>query len=221
MDTRVSLSQPGSGPNGGSYYNPVFIAPFVGSLAATKSRQLTLSSSNCPIPPFAKAIAANVTVVAPAGSSTGATRVTVYQGDGPLFPSTATTTNYFYAGAIYGVASNNAIVPVDATGKIRVFADQATDGVIDVTGFFSSDPDGMVFVPTPSCRLVDTRLPNAELTAYYNTNEPGKALPSNGGGRIPGNSGPSDQPRPLPLPRFLGAARAARSRAILLHTIST
>ena len=38
MDTRSNLSQPGSAPNGGSYYNPVFVAPFVGTLGANESR---------------------------------------------------------------------------------------------------------------------------------------------------------------------------------------
>jgi hypothetical protein len=86
-------------------------------------------SGVCAIPPTAKAVAVNLTVVLP----TAAGYLTVYPAGTPL--PLASTLN-FRAGI---VRANNAVLPLSAGGQITVFCGMgsgSTDFLLDVTGWF-------------------------------------------------------------------------------------
>src|SRR5581483_4159466 len=58
-----------------------------------------------------------------------------------------------------GVIAVAAIVAADAAGNISVEANQSTDFIIDINGYFAA-PGGsgaLLFYPLPPCRVVDTR----------------------------------------------------------------
>jgi hypothetical protein len=62
---------------------------------------------------------------------------------------------------------NSVIAPIGADGKIKVFASNQTDVIVDVMGWFGTAGQSE-YVETPSDRLLDTRLPAfgaAKLTA--------------------------------------------------------
>jgi hypothetical protein len=58
------------------------------------------------------------------------------------------------------VKANAAIVAGGSGGQISVYADGTTDVVLDVSGYFTTDPASYVFVPITPCRVVDTRINN-------------------------------------------------------------
>jgi hypothetical protein len=53
--------------------------------------------------------------------------------------------------------ANSALVTGGTGGNISVYAMNTTDFILDVTGYFSENPNGMVYVPVPPCRIIDTR----------------------------------------------------------------
>src|ERR1700722_18543701 len=55
------------------------------------------------------------------------------------------------------VKANAAFVTGGTGGNISVYADQTTDFVLDVSGYFTDNPNGLVYVPVPPCRVIDTR----------------------------------------------------------------
>ncbi|MFN2387002.1 MAG: IPT/TIG domain-containing protein [Thermoanaerobaculia bacterium] len=98
------------------------------ALAAGAGRTFTVTGQ-CNIPASAKAVSANVTVTGP--SSGG--HLTVFPGGTPL--STASTIN-FAAGQ---TRANNAVLPLDAAGRLGVRCVQAsgaTHFLLDVNGYF-------------------------------------------------------------------------------------
>jgi hypothetical protein len=117
VDTRASQGFP-----------PAFGPP---SLVAGASRTFPVqSSASCPIPAAAQAYSFNVTAV-PAGPSGF---ITAYPTGQPL-PLAATLV--WSGGAL---TSNAAVVPAGTNGSIDVYANVATDIVIDINGYYA--PNG-------------------------------------------------------------------------------
>jgi hypothetical protein len=54
--------------------------------------------------------------------------------------------------------ANSAFVTGGMGGNISVYADNTTDFVLDVSGYFTDNPSGLVYVPVPPCRIIDTRI---------------------------------------------------------------
>lgn len=132
MDTRASSGMTGA-----------FGPP---SLNGSLTRTLPIASSSCGIPPTARAYALNVTAV-PAGPlgflsvwPTGVARPGV------------STLNSFEG----RVVANSAIVPAGTSGSIDLYATNATDVVVDITGYFT-ETGNLVFYPMTPCRVIDTR----------------------------------------------------------------
>jgi hypothetical protein len=114
VDTRASQGFP-----------PAFGPP---SLVAGASRTFPVqSSASCPIPAAAQAYSFNVTAV-PAGPSGF---ITAYPTGQPL-PLAATLV--WSGGAL---TSNAAVVPAGTNGSIDVYANVATDIVIDINGYYA------------------------------------------------------------------------------------
>jgi lysophospholipase L1-like esterase len=58
------------------------------------------------------------------------------------------------------VKANAALATGGSGGAISVYATNATDLVLDVSGYFTSAPAADVYVPVTPCRVVDTRVNN-------------------------------------------------------------
>src|ERR1700679_3958610 len=105
--------------------------------------------------------ALNVTVV-PHG---GLGALTVY---GAGVPTPAASTLNSYDGR---VKSNYALVAGGAgTGMVSVWASDATDVILDVSGYFVQAPStgqAMLYTPVTPCRLIDTRNPAGPLGGPY------------------------------------------------------
>ena len=101
------------------------------------------------IPAGASAVALNITSVAPAQPGF----VTVWPCD--VARPDASNLNYVVGGAV----ANSVIAPVGASGKVCFYSNQATDFLVDITGWFSGTTDGAAspFVGATPRRVVDTR----------------------------------------------------------------
>ncbi len=98
------------------------------SLSAMKARTVPIPTSNCSIPASAAAYEADFVVVPPAGTSVG--WLAAWQDD-ITWPGTVVLN------AVQGgIVGNTAIVSAGADGGIQVMATNATDLVIDLTGYF-------------------------------------------------------------------------------------
>jgi hypothetical protein len=53
--------------------------------------------------------------------------------------------------------ANAALLNGGTNGDISVYASNTTDFVLDISGYFSTSTDGLVYVPVPPCRIIDTR----------------------------------------------------------------
>jgi hypothetical protein len=111
------------------------------------SRDFALPNGACGIPTTAKAYALNVTVVP--GGPLG--YLTIWPTGQPQ--PTVSTLN-----SLDGrIKANAAIVPAGTGGAITVYASAATDVVLDINGYFTSDTGQLAFYPVTPCRVVDTR----------------------------------------------------------------
>lgn len=104
--------------------------PLGGPQLGAGARRLLPLNGSCGLPPAARAISANVTVVA--GAAAG--HVVIWPGDASLPP---TSTLNFRAGQ---VRANNAVLPLSSDGTRTLFAldasADAVDLVLDVNGWF-------------------------------------------------------------------------------------
>ncbi|MGD0908784.1 MAG: choice-of-anchor D domain-containing protein [Candidatus Acidiferrales bacterium] len=128
------------------------IGPFAGpSITGGTSRSFTIpQSSTCNIPPAAAAYSLNVAVIpsSPLGFLT-------------LWPTGQAQPVAAIVSSVDGrVRSNAAIVPAGANGAISVYASNTTDVVLDINGYFTTDPSALQFYPVTPCRVVDTRPTN-------------------------------------------------------------
>jgi outer membrane protein assembly factor BamB len=128
-----------------------------GRLLANTPATFNVTSQNrpgSPIPPGATAVTGNVTVV----GSTNSWAVFL----GPV-PDAApgTSTINFNAGQVKG---NSLTVALGAGGTLSATymstAGNTTDLVFDVTGYYTADASGAVYVPMAPARLLDTRSGN-------------------------------------------------------------
>jgi hypothetical protein len=117
------------------------------SITGGTSRYFPIPQSGCNIPSTALAYSLNITAV-PHGFlgyltvwPTGLTRPVV-------------STLNSYDGR---VKANAAIVPAGTGGAISAFVTDTTDMVIDIDGYFVSDPTQLAFYPLAPCRVFDTR----------------------------------------------------------------
>jgi Beta-propeller repeat len=119
------------------------------SLAADTIRSLPMPASACNLPDTAQGYSLNVGVLpqAPLGF------LTVWPAGSPL-PQVGTL------GSPSGSpVSNAALVPAGSNGAISIYANAATDVIIDADGYFAppGSPGALYFFPLPPCRVVDTR----------------------------------------------------------------
>jgi hypothetical protein len=124
--------------------------PFGGpSIPASSSRNFTIPSSPCGIPANAAAYSLNLTVVplGPLGF------LSVWAA-GQSQPSVSTLNS-----SDGRIKANAAIVPAGANGAITVFASNPTNVIVDINGYFISDPTNqlLAFYPLTPCRIADTR----------------------------------------------------------------
>ena len=135
MDTRNL-----SGPLGG---------PFI---AGGTTRAIPVPSSACGIPANASAYSLNFTVV-PRGALA---YLSVWAAGQPQ--PVVSTLNSLDGSTI----ANAAIVPAGAAGAIDAYANDDTDLIVDINGYFAPPAiNSLQFYPLPPCRVLDTRNPTA------------------------------------------------------------
>ena len=115
-------------------------------------RDFPLPQGQCNIPPNASAYSLNVTVVP--HQQLG--YLTVWP-TGEMQPPVSTMNS------VDGrVKANAAIVPAGLGGSVSAFANGTTDVIVDINGYFASaNAMALAFYPLSSCRMIDTRGPNA------------------------------------------------------------
>ena len=124
--------------------------PFGGpNLAASVSRDFTIQGS-CGIPANAQAYSLNLTVV-PLGPL----------GFLSAWPAGQPQPGVSTLNSLDGrIKANAAIVPAGTGGAITLFANQPTDAIIDINGYFvpAIGNANLAFYPLTPCRIADTRL---------------------------------------------------------------
>jgi hypothetical protein len=136
---RIMDSRNATGPFGGPY------------IGGGKIRVIAIPSSACGVPSSAVAYSLNITVV-PHGALA---YLTVWP-DGQPQPFVSTL-NSFDGSTI----ANAAIVPSGTAGAIDAYADDDTDLIIDINGYFVPPAAGTLpFFPLQPCRVLDTRNAN-------------------------------------------------------------
>lgn len=122
------------------------------ALVSGVERSFVIPSSPCSIPTTARAYALNVTVV-PKGPLS---YITMWPTGVPQpFVSTLNS-------ADGRVKANAAIVPAGSAGAVSVMATDATELVLDISGYFI-ESTGLAFYPLTPCRVLDTRNPTGSL----------------------------------------------------------
>jgi len=121
-------------------------------LSAGETRTFSVPASNVcrNIPSSALAYVMNVTLV-PRG---GVDFVTVSKG-GEARPQ------FFTVRSPDGlIVANSAVVPAGPGGTVNVYASNATDMLIDISGYFTDDAaaSSLAFYPLTPCRVLDTRI---------------------------------------------------------------
>jgi hypothetical protein len=147
----------GSGPVGGSGGGSVgAVAPASRRFQPNQRIELQVVGENVvgpdgvarAIPAGTSAVALNITAVTPALPGF----VTVWPCD--VGRPDASNLNFVSGGAV----ANSVIAPVGASGKVCFYSNQATDFLVDITGWFSGSTNGVTtFVGATPRRMVDTR----------------------------------------------------------------
>ena len=118
------------------------------SLAAGTARTFPVQSSSCGTSSTAAAYSLNFTVVPPGPLGF----LTTWPAGQPM-PNASTLNSYLGT-----VVANAAIVPAGTGGAISAFANNATDVLFDVNGYFAPPlSSGLRFYPVTPCRIADTR----------------------------------------------------------------
>ncbi|HEX8811490.1 MAG TPA: hypothetical protein VF742_05815, partial [Terracidiphilus sp.] len=117
-------------------------------LTGGQAREFPVLTSPCMVPGDAQAYSMNFTAVphGPLGYLT-------------VWPSGQSQPYVSTLNAPTGtVTANAAIVPVGTSGEISAFADDDTDLIIDINGYFAATGQGgLSLYPSTPCRLLDTR----------------------------------------------------------------
>jgi hypothetical protein len=183
VDTRVgySLDTPSTIPWG----PPSLVAnPDGGPVSADRTFSATAATAGVPcpaIPAGARAIAASVT----AWKFTANGKILVYSADELVHPITTTVNFRVLSAPIPSatLAQNYAIIPLDANGQFKAQANQNTDIIIDVNGYYI--PTGIVnSLNSLTGNVVLSAGTNISLTPSGNTITIASSVPS-------GPSGPS------------------------------
>ncbi len=169
-------------------------------LSAMKPRTIAIPSSNCSIPASAVAYAADFVVVPPKGGNVG--WLAAWQDD-ILWPGTV------ILNAVQGgIVDNAAIVAAGSDGGIQVMATNATDLVIDVSGYFIPAPVGPAG-PAGAAGLQGPQGPQGSAGAAGAQGPAGANGANGAAGAIgpagPAYSGPPLNPLALALPRWYSA----------------
>lgn len=137
VDTRPSSTNP-SGPLAGP------------PLTAMQTRSFPIQSGKCNIPANAQAYSLNATAIPPNGTKLG---FVVLFPTGQKQPASSTLN------APTGTTTANAaIVPAGTGGAVSAFAENNTDLLLDINGYFGPPgPGGIYLHTTTPCRVVDTR----------------------------------------------------------------
>jgi len=140
METRAEYNfQNRTGPFGPPFMN------------GGETRTLALPQSNvCQIPSTAKAYVLNVTLV-PRGPIDFVT----------VWPAGETRPEYWTVRSPDAqIVANSAIVKAGAAGAISVYASDNVDIIIDISGYFTDNPQvsNLVFYRLTPCRVIDTRI---------------------------------------------------------------
>jgi hypothetical protein len=122
---------------------PAEVAP----LEPMQPRSLRVAGIDGGAPSGAEGVALNVTAVNPAGQGW----LRAYPCTGAGDPDISSV-NYLTG----DLRPNSVVVPVDGNGDICLLSSQATDVLVDITGYFAGG-SGLDFVPLDPIRLVDTR----------------------------------------------------------------
>ncbi len=113
-------------------------------------RDFPVQAGSCQLPPNALAYSMNFTVVPVAGKALG--YLTVWPA-GSQQPVVSTLNN-----PTATTLANAAIVPAGTNGAIAVFADQDTQLIGDINGYFAlPGTGGLSLYPLAPCRVIDTR----------------------------------------------------------------
>ena len=119
-------------------------------LSSGQERDFPVLASDCQIPASAQAYSLNFTVVPVRGRPLG--YLTVWPAGQPQ-PVVSTLNN-----PTATVVANAAIVPAGAGGAIATYADQDTQLIADVNGYFAAPASGgLSLYPVSPCRVIDTR----------------------------------------------------------------
>jgi hypothetical protein len=117
------------------------------AIAGGGSRDFVVPASACGVPATAQAYSLNVTV-APHGMLGFLT----------IWPSGESRPFVSLLNSIDArIKSNAAILPAGAGGAVSVYATDTTDVVLDIDGYFVTDPSALAFYPLTPCRVADTR----------------------------------------------------------------
>ena len=129
----------------GTGFAPAFGWPW---LAAGTPRSFPIPSSACSIPATAAAYSFNFTVI----PFTTLGYLTAWPTGKPM-PNASTLNSYTGT-----VVANAAIVPAGTGGAISLYANDNTDVIIDIDGYFAPPgTGGLQFYPVVPCRIADTR----------------------------------------------------------------
>lgn len=134
--------------------------PFGGPYLASKSsRSFSIPQSGCGIPDSAIAYSINLTIVPVSGRPIDF--VTVWPTGAPMPVASTMNSDGRYK-------ANAAIVSAGVAGAIAVFTTDATDVILDITGYFQlPDLNTLQFYPLAPCRVFDTRNASGILGGPY------------------------------------------------------
>ena len=119
-------------------------------LQGSRERDFPVQASNCQVPASAQAYSMNFTVTPVGGRPLG--YLTVWPA-GSRQPVVSTLNN-----PTATVVANAAIVPAGAGGAIAAYADQDTNVIADINGYFAAPGvGGLSLYPLAPCRVIDTR----------------------------------------------------------------
>jgi YVTN family beta-propeller protein len=119
-------------------------------LQGAQERDFPVLSSTCQIPSNAQAYSMNITVVPVGVKPLGYLSVWPAGLNQPVVSALNNPTAT--------IVANAAIVPAGTSGAIAVYADQDTQLVIDINGYFAAPASGgLSLYPAAPCRVIDTR----------------------------------------------------------------
>jgi N-acetylneuraminic acid mutarotase len=118
------------------------------SISGGASRSFPIPSSNCNVPPTAKAYSLNVTAI----PHETLNYLTAWPtGENQPYVSTLNSPTGT-------VAANAAILPAGTSGQVSIFVSDGSDVILDINGYFAPPaPGGLSLHTVTPCRVIDTR----------------------------------------------------------------